>query len=51
MAAAALGLHDCDTFALRKVRSLRLLAEAEALERYDWSCPGLVPVSFEQCLL
>jgi integrase len=35
MADAALGLPDCDSFALRKVGSLRLLAEAEALERSD----------------
>jgi integrase len=35
MADTALGRADCDTYALRKVSTLRLLARAEALERSD----------------
>ena len=35
MADATLGRSECDTFALRKVGALRLLAEAEALEQSD----------------
>ena len=35
MAGTALGRPECDTFALRKVGALRLLAKAEALEQSD----------------
>ncbi|WP_298860127.1 hypothetical protein [uncultured Sulfitobacter sp.] len=35
MADTALGRADCDTYALRKVGTLRLLAKAEAFERSD----------------
>jgi len=35
MADSTLGRANCDAFALRKLSSLRLLAEAEALERSD----------------
>jgi len=46
MAETALGRPDCDTFALRKVGALRLLAEAEALERSDRrTADTLAPVS------
>ena len=43
----ALRLPDCDTFALRKVGSLRLLAEAEALERSDRRTADTLAPSWE----
>ncbi len=47
MANTALRLPDCDTFALRKVSSLRLLAEAEALERSDRRTADTLAPSWE----
>ena len=45
MADMALGRPECDTFAIRKVGALRLLAQAEALERSDrLTTDTLVPV-------
>ncbi|SLN47120.1 site-specific integrase [Pseudooctadecabacter jejudonensis] len=45
MADTALGRPECDTFAIRKVGALRLLAQAEALERSDrLTTDTLVPV-------
>ncbi|QLL42055.1 site-specific integrase [Sulfitobacter pontiacus] len=47
MAETALGRPDCDTFALRKVGMLRLLAEAEALERSDRRSANTVSTVWE----